>query len=191
MHDNWTVVDILYREFYTGSDTDLTKEERKILESLFTTKYYVNLEQEYGHMTMMGEKNASRILPKEYEEWEDYLNKYRDLIVTGTHFTTFAVQQPAGTMILSARYGEQTKNGHHSEFNPYFGTGKMKNFMDITKFIPIFLYLTFDLVFQYFFKLLGVFRCWNMLYHKTTAELQRNIARPWILGQVIHEKPFC
>ena len=137
MHDNWTVVDILYREFYTGSDTDLTKEERKILESLFTTKYYVNLEQEYGHMTMLGEKNASRVLPKEYEEWEDYLDKYRDLIVTGTHFTTFAVQQPAGTMILRARYGEQTKNGHHSEFNPYFGTGKMKDFVDITKFMLI------------------------------------------------------
>ena len=102
----------------------MTKEERSILESLFSTKYYVNLEQEYGHMTMMGEKNASKVLPQEYEKWEKYLNKYRDLIVTGTHFTTFAVQQPAGTMILRARYGEQTKSGQHSEFNPYFGTGK-------------------------------------------------------------------
>ena len=93
VHDNWTFVDILYREFYTGSDTDLTKEERAILESLFSTKYYVNLEQEYGHMTMMGEKNASKVLPQEYKEWEKYLNKYRDLIVTGTHFTTFATIQ--------------------------------------------------------------------------------------------------
>ena len=102
----------------------MTPEERKLLESLFTTKYYVNLEQEYGYITYRGEANASKDLPEKYKEWESYLAKYRTYIVAGTHFTSFAVQQPAGTMILSARYGEQTKSGQSSEFSPYFGTGK-------------------------------------------------------------------
>ena len=123
VHENWTIVDILYREFYTGSETDLTPKERQMLESLFTTKFYVNLEQEHGYITHIGEANASIELPQKYEEWEEYLEKWRDYVVSGTHFTSFAVQQPAGTMILKARYGGQTKSGQASEFTPYFGTG--------------------------------------------------------------------
>ena len=123
MHENWTIVDILYREFYTGSETDLTPKERTLLESLFTTKHYVNLEQEYGFITTKGDAHAAKVLPQEYKEWEDYLEQYRDYVVSGTHFTSFAVQQPAGTMILRARYGEHSKSGELSEFSPYFGTG--------------------------------------------------------------------
>ena len=123
IHENWTIVDILFREFYTGSDHDLTEDEREILKSLFTTKFYVNLEQHYGHVTMQGDVNASKVLPKEYEKWEDYLRKYEKYIVSGTHLTSFAVQEPGGTMILRARYGETTKSGHSSDFTPYFGTG--------------------------------------------------------------------
>ena len=106
-----------------GSESDLTSEERRILESLFTTKFYVQREQEYGYITMKGEANASRDLPLMYEGWEGYLEKYRQYIVSGTHLTSFAVQEPAGTMILKARYGEKTKSGQSSDFNPYFGTG--------------------------------------------------------------------
>ena len=123
VHNNWTIVDILFREFYTGSDNDLTTDERSVLESLFTTKLYVHKEQEYGYITMQGEANASQELPKLYEKWEEYLENYREYIVSGTHFTSFAVQEPMGTMILSARYGEKSKNGQSSDFNPYFGTG--------------------------------------------------------------------
>ena len=47
IHNNWTVVDMIFREFYTGSDEDLSPEERKILESLFVTKFYVQREIEY------------------------------------------------------------------------------------------------------------------------------------------------
>ena len=127
MHENWTIVDILFREFYTGSDDDLTSEERGILESLFTTKFYVQREQEYGYITMKGEANASQDLPKLFKGWEGYLDKYREYIVSGTHLTSFAVQEPAGTMILSARYGEITRSGERSDFNPYFGTGTKHN----------------------------------------------------------------
>ena len=106
-----------------GSDEDLSSEEREILESLFTTKFYVQREIEYGYITTKGEANASIELPIKYKEWEKYLNQYRKYIVGGTHLTSFAVQEPAGTMILKARYGEKMKHGQSSDFNPYFGTG--------------------------------------------------------------------
>ena len=32
MHNNWSVVDLLFREFYTGSDRDLAADERAALE---------------------------------------------------------------------------------------------------------------------------------------------------------------
>ena len=32
VHNNWSVVDMLFREFYTGSDKDLAPEERAALE---------------------------------------------------------------------------------------------------------------------------------------------------------------
>ena len=47
IHNNWTVVDMIFREFYTGSDADLTPEEIRILQSLFTTQSYVQREIEY------------------------------------------------------------------------------------------------------------------------------------------------
>ena len=37
VHNNWTVVDMLFREFYTGADRDLTAAEKEILEELFST----------------------------------------------------------------------------------------------------------------------------------------------------------
>ena len=39
--DNWTLVDMIFREFYTGSETDLTEDERSRLEELFSTRYQV------------------------------------------------------------------------------------------------------------------------------------------------------
>ena len=32
VHNNWSVVDMLFREFYTGSDRDLAADERAALE---------------------------------------------------------------------------------------------------------------------------------------------------------------
>ena len=39
VHENWTIVDMIFREFYTGSEEDLNDNERQILEDLFTTKF--------------------------------------------------------------------------------------------------------------------------------------------------------
>ena len=123
VHENWTIVDLLFREFYTGSDKELSVEEREILESLFTTKFYVQREIEYSYITVKGEANASTDLPKAYANWTGYLERYRPYIVSGTHLTSFAVQEPAGIMILKANYGEKAKSGESSDLNPYYGTG--------------------------------------------------------------------
>lgn len=79
------------------------------------------------------------------EGWRDYLEKYRKYIVSGTHFTNFAVQvreraalasvpnqfmeevfsvlqEPGGVMILSASFEGHTMPGSSTDFNPYFGT---------------------------------------------------------------------
>ena len=87
VHNNWTVVDMLFREFYTGSEDDLTEEERGILDALFSTEFYVKKEIEYNFISKVGHANESV-----YRNWKAYLDKYRKYIVSGTHFTNFAVQ---------------------------------------------------------------------------------------------------
>jgi hypothetical protein len=47
VHNNRSVVELLFREFYTGSDVDPTPDERASLEGLFTSKLYVQKEIEY------------------------------------------------------------------------------------------------------------------------------------------------
>ena len=87
IHNNWTVVDMIFREFYTGSDKDISPEERQILQSLFTTKSYVEREINYSYTSTMGAVNQTAL-----ENWAQYLDKYREYIISGTHFTNFAVQ---------------------------------------------------------------------------------------------------
>ena len=44
--------------------------------------------------------------------WREYLEKYRKYIVSGTHFSNFAVQEPGGVMVLKASYGGISKEGN-------------------------------------------------------------------------------
>ena len=78
---------MIFREFYTGSDKDLSPEEQRILQSLFTTQSYVKREIEYSYTSTVGSVNETAL-----ENWSNYLEKYREYIVSGTHFTNFAVQ---------------------------------------------------------------------------------------------------
>ena len=96
IHNNWTVVEMIFREFYTGSDKDLSPEERRILQSLFTTQSYVKREIEYSYTSTVGSVNVSAL-----EGWSNYLEKYREYIVSGTHFTNFAVQVTFKTTMAS------------------------------------------------------------------------------------------
>ena len=117
VHENWTIVDMLFKEFYTGSDEDLTPEERQTLEELFESQFYVEREIEYNYISTTGRANDT-----DYRNWKSYLEKYREYIISGTHFTNFAVQEPGGIMVLKAKYGGLSKSGESSDFNPYFGT---------------------------------------------------------------------
>ena len=87
---------MIFREFYTGSDKDLSPEERRILQSLFTTQSYVKREIEYSYTSTVGSVNVSAL-----EGWSNYLEKYREYIVSGTHFTNFAVQVTFKTIMAS------------------------------------------------------------------------------------------
>ena len=78
---------MIFREFFTGSDEDLTLDERKILENLFETQFYVEREIEYSYTSTFGSVNQTAM-----RQWRSYLEKYHPYIVSGTHFTNFAVQ---------------------------------------------------------------------------------------------------
>ena len=72
MHNNWTVVDMLFREFYSGSDNDLSEEDREVLRRLFSSKLYVQKEIEYSYISTVGYVNQTAM-----DNWRDYLDKYR------------------------------------------------------------------------------------------------------------------
>ena len=72
VHNNWPVVDMLFREFYSGSDEDLSEEDRKVLSDLFSSKFYVQKEIEYSYISTVGYVNQTAM-----ENWKDYLHKYR------------------------------------------------------------------------------------------------------------------
>ena len=78
---------MIFREFYTGSHQDLSPEERELLESLFVTQFYVEREIEYSYTSSLGSVNKTAL-----QNWRGYLKKYYNYIVSGTHFTSFAVQ---------------------------------------------------------------------------------------------------
>ncbi|CAB4060681.1 ASICN [Lepeophtheirus salmonis] len=114
---NWTISDMIFAEFYTGSDEDLKPEEREILKSIFSQKFYVEKEIIYNYVSVYGSVNQTAL-----DNWEEYLDNYREFIEGGNHFGSFAVQEPNGTMILKASYDGKSKDGTSSDFNVYFGT---------------------------------------------------------------------
>ena len=55
INDNATVVDLLYQQFYTGSDNLPTSEEQEFMKNLFTSETYVKNEYRYYHITKKGD----------------------------------------------------------------------------------------------------------------------------------------
>ena len=55
INDNATVVDLLYQQFYTGSDKNSTPEEQEFMKNLFTSETYVKNEYRYYHITQKGD----------------------------------------------------------------------------------------------------------------------------------------
>ena len=65
INDNATVVDLLYQQFYTGSDKNSTPEEQEFMKNLFTSETYVKNEYRYYHITKKGDlffKNSYMLL---------------------------------------------------------------------------------------------------------------------------------
>jgi hypothetical protein len=106
---------MMFREFYTGSTTDLTPEERAIMEALFTTQFYVEREIEYSYTSTMGSVNETAL-----RNWPAYLNKYYPYIVSGTHFTNFAVQVLILLLLYKCVYNYHYINDYNGFVQKHF-----------------------------------------------------------------------
>ena len=94
-----TIVDLLYEQFYTGSDTYPTPEEQEFMRSLFTSETFVKNEFRYHRITRKGSFDEEQL-----GNWTAYLDQFREFIEKGFQFTRLAVQEPYGVMILQVRY---------------------------------------------------------------------------------------
>ena len=91
INNNVSIVDLLYQQFYTGSDTHPTEEEQEFMRTLFTSETYVKSELKYVRTTQRGSVEDSQL-----SNWTAYLDKYREYIEKGFQFTRLAVQEPYG-----------------------------------------------------------------------------------------------
>ena len=93
INNDISIVDLLYQQFYTGSDTNATEEEQEFMRKLFTSETYVKSELKYARITQRGNVEDSQL-----SNWTAYLEKYRDYIEKGFQFTRLAVQEPYGKL---------------------------------------------------------------------------------------------
>ena len=90
-----SVVDLLYQQFYSGSSTPPSEEERQFMKKLFRSEAYVKNEFRYHRITRKGHSYDTQL-----SNWTAYLEKYEEWIEKGFQFTRLAVQEPYGVMIL-------------------------------------------------------------------------------------------
>ena len=98
INNNVSIVDLLYQQFYTGSDTHPTEEEQEFMRTLFTSETYVKSELKYVRTTQRGSVEDSQL-----SNWTAYLDKYREYIEKGFQFTRLAVQEPYGKNLKSLK----------------------------------------------------------------------------------------
>lgn len=115
--NNVSVVDLLYQQFYTGSEHEPLPDEKEFMKSLFKSETYVKNEFRYHRITSKGHSVETQL-----SNWTAYLDKFQEWIEQGFQFTRLAVQEPYGVMILQASYGMRKRFGNYTDFNPYFGT---------------------------------------------------------------------
>ena len=90
-----SVVDLLYQQFYTGSETPPTEDETEFMKALFRSENYVKNEFRYHRITRKGHNYDTKLT-----NWTAYLDKYQEYVENGYQFTRLAVQEPFGVMIL-------------------------------------------------------------------------------------------
>ena len=82
INNNLTIVDLLYQQFYTGSDTYPTPEEQEFMRNLFTSETFVKHEFRYHRITRRGHFDESQL-----SNWTSYLERFREYIEKGFQFT--------------------------------------------------------------------------------------------------------
>ena len=73
IHNNVTLVDLLYQQFYSGSKYPPTLENQETIRRLFTSEPYVKSEYQYHRITNKGNVNEQQI----HENWTSYLEEYK------------------------------------------------------------------------------------------------------------------
>lgn len=91
INNNVSVVDLLYQQFYTGSDTKPSEEEQAFMQNLFTSETFVKHEFRYYRITRKGSFDENQL-----GNWTAYLERFREYIEKGFQFTRLAVQEPYG-----------------------------------------------------------------------------------------------
>lgn len=112
------IIDLLYKQFYSGSGKDTTEEEMDEIKRFLTSENYVKAEYKYHNITSKDNKKLRELI----KNFEEYLAVFQPQIEKGAHLTRLAVQEPLGHMILKASYGNITKPGTSKDFIPHFGT---------------------------------------------------------------------
>ena len=107
INDNVSVVDLLYEQFYSGSDTEPTPQEETLMKNLFRSEVYVKHEYRYHNIIRRGNKRPvsedSEVGGEDDDDlslWREHLEKYGEYVEKGFQFTRMAVQEPDGVMIL-------------------------------------------------------------------------------------------
>ena len=116
---NQSLIELLYRQFYSGSDDKAQSEaDQDLIKNFLNSDKYVKAEFNYYNQTIGG----TRKYQKEIKDHKSYRSKFSKLIEKGAQFTRLAVQEPLGHMILKASFGNRTKPGTSKDFMPHFGT---------------------------------------------------------------------
>ena len=116
--DNQSLIDLLYRQFYSGSDEKAQSEaDQDLVKNFLNSDKYVKAEFNYYNQTIGG----TRKYQKEIKDHKSYRSQFSKLIEKGAQFTRLAVQEPLGHMILRASFGNRTKPGTSKDFMPHFG----------------------------------------------------------------------
>ncbi len=93
INNNVSIVDLLYEQFYTGSEEEPTQSEKEFMKTLFRSEKFVRSEYTYAKVT--GSTKAN--------DWREFLDQHGKWIEKGSQFTRLAVQEPYGVMILQVR----------------------------------------------------------------------------------------
>ena len=73
IHNNVTLVDLLYQQFYSGSNNLPTLEKQETIRRLFTSEPYVKSEYQYHRITNKGNVDEQQL----HENWTSYLEEYQ------------------------------------------------------------------------------------------------------------------